>query len=145
MSNGILNQVIIDIKNIPTKISIQLAESKGIVKCCQLLTMVRYVKDETISEESLFCKPLQTTTTFTSNIFNLVKVFFFEHDLHLSLIGSICTDGAPALLDNRSGFSTLLKKKVPTLKVTPCMIYSQGLASKSMPKTLKNVLAHVFG
>ena len=40
MSNDILNQVIIDIKNSPTKISIQLNESINIVKCCQLLTMV---------------------------------------------------------------------------------------------------------
>ena len=95
--------------------------------------MVRYVKDKTILEESLFCKPLQTTT-IASDIFNLVKDFFIEHDLHLSLIDSICTDGASAMLGNRSGFAALLKE-VPTLKVTTCMIHSQALASKSMPKT----------
>ena len=79
ISNDILNQVIIvDIKNSPTKISIQLDESTGIVKWCQLLTMVRYVKDETISEESLFCKPLQATTTFASDIFKLAKDFFYR-------------------------------------------------------------------
>ena len=96
-SNDILNQVIIDIKNSPTKILIQLNKSTDIFKCCQLLTMVRYVKDKTIREESLFCKPLQTTATIASDIFNLVKDFFIDLDLHLSLIGSICTD-APAVL-----------------------------------------------
>ena len=96
MSNYILNQVIIDTKNSPTKISIQLDESTDTLKCFQLLTMVRYVKDEIIREESPFCKPLQTTT-IASNIFNLVKDFFIKHDLHLSLIGSICTDAAPAM------------------------------------------------
>ena len=55
------------------------------------------------------------------------------------LIGSIYTDRAPAMLGNRSGFATLLKKEVPTLKITPCMIRIQALASKTMPKTLKNV------
>ena len=40
MCNDILNQVIIDIKNSPTKISIQLDESTDIVKCCLLLTML---------------------------------------------------------------------------------------------------------
>ena len=133
-SNDILNQVIIDVKNSPTKILIQLDKSTDIVKCCQLLTMVRYVKDKTIREESLFCKPLQTTITIASDIFNSVKGFFIDHDLHLSLIGSICTDEAPAILGNRSGFAALLKKEVPTLKVTPLMIHSQALASKSMPK-----------
>ena len=49
----------------------------SIVKCCQLLTMVRYVKDETMREESLLCTALQTTTTFASDIFNLVKDFFY--------------------------------------------------------------------
>ena len=83
-SNDILNHVIIDIKNSPTKILIQLAESTDIVQCRQLLTMVRYVKDETIREESLYCKPLQITTTIASDIFNLLKDFFIEHDLHLS-------------------------------------------------------------
>ena len=68
-----------------------------------------------------------------------MKDFFIEHDLHLSLIDSACTDGASAMLGNRFGFAALLKKEVPTLKVTTCMIHSQALASKSMPKTLKNV------
>ena len=56
----------------------------------------------------------------------------------MSLIGSMCIAEAPAMLGNRSGFATLLKKEVPALKVTPCMIHCQALASKSMPKILKN-------
>ena len=104
--------------------------------------MVRYVKDETAREEFLFCKPLQTTT-IANHIFNLVKEFFTEYDLHLSLIGSICTDGAPTMLGNRSCFAALLKKKIPNLKVTHCMIYRQALASKSMPKSLKDIFQHM--
>ena len=111
-----------------------------------VLTMVRYVKDKTIHEESLFCKPLQTTTTTASDIFNLVKDFFIEHDLHLSLmILFVLMAGASAMLGNRSGFAALLKKEVPTLKVMTCMIHSQALASKSMPKTLKKVLCSDTG
>ena len=55
----ILNQIITDIKNSPTKISLQLDESTDISSCYQLLTMVRYVKDKTVKEEFLFCKPLE--------------------------------------------------------------------------------------
>ena len=54
-------------------------------------------------------------------------------------IGSICTDDAHAMLGNRSGFAALLKQKLPTLKVMHCMIHRQALASKRMPKSLKDV------
>ena len=92
--------------------------------------MVRYVKDKTIKEEFPFCKPLQTTAT-ARDLFILVKEFFKDHKIDLSL-GSICTDGAPAMLGNRSCFAALLKKEVPTLKVTHCMIHRHVFASKSM-------------
>ena len=43
------------------------------------------------------------------------------------------------MFGNPSGFATLLKKEVPTLKVIHCMIHRQVLASKRMPKSMKNV------
>ena len=43
------------------------------------------------------------------------------------------------MLKNRSGFAALLKKELPTLKVTHCMIHRQVLSSKSMPESMKNV------
>ena len=105
--------------------------------------MVRYVKDKTVREEFLFCKPLQTTAT-AGDIFNLVTEFFKYYNINISLIGSICTDGAPAMLGNHSGFAALLKKEVPTLKVTHCMIHRQVLASKSMPESMKMFLIHAL-
>ena len=74
ISYDILNQVITDIKNSPTKTLLQLDESTDISSCSQLLTMVRYVKDKTVIEELLFCKPLQTTATARDvRVFNLIK------------------------------------------------------------------------
>ena len=98
--------------------------------------MARYVKNKTTREEFLFRKPLQTTIT-ASDIFNLVKDFFIKNDLRLSLIASICTDGAPATLGNRSGFAAFLKKEVATINVTHCMTHRQALASEL--KALKEV------
>ena len=43
------------------------------------------------------------------------------------------------MFGNPSRFGALLKKEVPTLKVTHCMIHRQVLASKSMPKSMKIV------
>ena len=109
VSDDILKQVIADIKSCPTKISMLLDESTDVTKCCQLFAMVRYAKSETVCKDFLFCKPLQTTKT-ALDIFNLVKEFFFKHEFDMSLIGSICTDGAPVMLGYRSGFAALLKQ-----------------------------------
>ena len=101
--------------------------------------MFRNIKDKTVKKEFLFYKPLQTTAT-ARDIFNLVKEFFKYYNIDISLIGFICTDGAPAMLGNCSGFAALLKKEAPARKVTHCMIHRQVLASKSMPENIKNFL-----
>ena len=113
-------------------------ESTDIFSCCQLLTMVRYVKDKTVKKEFLFCQALQTTAT-AKDLFDLVKEFFKYYNIDISLIGSICTDGTSSMLGNCLGFAAFLKKEVPTLKVIHCMIHEQVLASKSMPESMKNV------
>ena len=34
----------------------------------------------------------------------MCEVFFVKHDLDIQIIGSVFTDGAPAMLGNNSGF-----------------------------------------
>ena len=54
------------------------------------------------------------------------------------MIGSICTDGAPAMLGNHSGFAAMLKKEILELKVTHCLLHRQALAFKTFPSCLKD-------
>ena len=56
------------------------------------------------------------------------------------MIGSIYTDGAPAMLGNRSGFAATLKKEIAELKVAHCLLYRQALAFKTLPSCLKDGL-----
>ena len=56
------------------------------------------------------------------------------------MISSICTDGAPAMLGNRSGFAAMLKKEIPELKVTHCLLHRQALAFETLPSCLKDSL-----
>ena len=63
-----------------------------------------------------------------------------KHQLHLDQIGSICTDGAPAILSNRSGFAALLRKEIPNLKITHCFLHRHALAAKTLPLKLKKAL-----
>ncbi|XP_013789881.1 protein ZBED8-like [Limulus polyphemus] len=140
MSEDILEQVITDIKATLAKISLQLNESTDISHCSQLIALVRYVKNEEVLEHILFCESLKTTTK-GQNVFDLIKEFFLKHGLDMNIVGSICTGGAPAMLGNRSGFAALMKRKIPEVRVTHCMLHRYALATKTLPKSLQDVLS----
>ena len=83
------------------KMNLQLDELTDIGFYSQLLTFVQYVKDEELVEEFLFCKPL-TITTKEIDIFNIVKDFFLNHGMTPDMYGSLCINGAPAMLGNNA-------------------------------------------
>ena len=56
------------------------------------------------------------------------------------MIGSICPDGASAMLSNCSGFAAMLKKKIVELKVIYCLLHRQAIAFKTLLRYLKNSL-----
>ena len=89
-------------------------------------------------EEFLFCEPL-TTTTKAIDVFNIVKEFFLNHEMTLDMWGSLCTDGAPAMLGNKSGFSAFVKKEVSHVTVTHCVLHRHALAAKSLPKNVLSI------
>ena len=83
-------------------------ESTDVENCSQLIVLVRYVHDGSIKEDFLFCEDLQRTTK-AKDTFQCVKNFFAKHDLDMQVIGSVCTDGAPAMLGNKSVFFCFVK------------------------------------
>ena len=139
LSIDIRDQLISDLKASPLKISIQLDESTDVSNCSQLICFVRYIKKKKVEEEFLFCQPLPRTTT-AKNILKLVKEFLIKHNLDIKVIGSVCSDGAPAMLGNRSGFAAMLKEGIPELKITHCLLHRQALGFKTLPTCLKDTL-----
>ena len=61
MSDNIKSKVLSKIDSSPV-FALQLDESTDISNLSQLLVYVRYVADERINEEFLFCQPLETTS-----------------------------------------------------------------------------------
>ncbi|XP_013777510.1 protein ZBED8-like [Limulus polyphemus] len=59
----------------------------------------------------------------------------------MNIVGSICTDGAPAMLGNRSGFAALMKREIPEVRVTHCLLHRYALAEMTLPKSLQDVLS----
>ena len=120
----------------------QLDESTDCAQYSQLLVFVRYMYECDIKEEFLFCEPLVTTTKAT-DVLDLVTTFMDKHNIPMDKLGSMCTDGAPAMLGNKSGFCALVKRLVPDVTVTHCVLHRHALASKSLPQDIKDIMTNV--
>ena len=67
-----------------------------------------------------------------------MKSFFNTNNIPLQTNGSICADGALAMLENRTGFVTFLKNEISNVAATHCILHRQALVSKTLPVTQKN-------
>ena len=90
--------------------ALQLDESTDISNLSQLLVYVRYVADERINEEFLFCQPSETTSKAV-DVFQMLIDFFDKIELSWSKLVGVCTDGAPATIGANSGLISLVKQK----------------------------------
>ena len=105
ISENILKQVMEELATYPFPFSLQLDESTVVSYCSQPVCYVRYANGNEIKEEFLFREPLLETAK-ASNVFQKVNNFFVKQNFDWKKkIGSICTDGAPAMLGNKSGFA----------------------------------------
>ena len=142
MACDIKSQLIENIKASPV-FGIQLNESVDCANLSQLMVFVCYIRNKTIEEDFLFCRPLETTTK-ASDVLKLVEDFFTEENLDWAKLGSVCTDGAPAMLGVRSGFLALVKQKNPNVIGMHCIIHREALASRTMPQSLKQTLDYAI-
>ena len=140
MSCNILKQVVQEIKDSPIRFSLQLDESTDIANISQLVVYTRYITDGGIKDEFLFCEGLQTTTK-AADVFRLLDEFFQRHQIEWEKVGSVCTDGAPAMIGHRSGFAALVKVRVPDLIMNHYVLHRHALAAKTLPPHLKDVLS----
>ena len=116
MACDIKSQLIEKIKASPV-FKIQLDES---VDCANLsqLVFVCYIRNQTIEEDFLFCRSLQTTTK-ASDVLKLVKDFFTKENLHWTKLGSVCTNGGH-LLCSGCGLVFRLLSNRKTLTLLDC-------------------------
>ena len=109
MSDNIKSKVLSKIDSSPV-FALQLDESTDISNLSQLLVYVRYVADERINEEFLFCQPLETISKAV-DVFQMLIDFFDKTELSWSKLVGVCTDGAPAMIGANSGSISLVKQK----------------------------------
>lgn len=138
LSQDIKDQVLDQIKKSPF-FAIQCDETTDISNYSQLLIYARFMSDNMMKEEMLFCHPMESRTT-SSDIFNVVTNFFEKNKLSWESLVGVCTDGAPAMIGLRSGFVKRVKEKNPSVIGTHCIIHREALASRTMPTKMKDVL-----
>ena len=142
MSDNIKSKVLSKIDSSPV-FALQLDESTDISNLSQLLVYVKYVADERINEEFLFCQPLETTSK-TVDVFQMLIDFFDKTELSWSKLVGVCTDGAPAMIGANSGLISLVKQKNPAIQGTHCMIHKAALVSKTILKRLHERMSVVI-
>ena len=108
----------------------------------QLVAYVRFVKKKAIVDEFLFCQEMKERTR-AKNVFDLVNTFLQENLIAWNTAGSVCTNGAPAMIRHQSGFVALMKQVAPHMVSNHCAINKYALACMTLPLELKSVLDSV--
>ena len=111
MSENIKSKVISKINSFPV-FALQLDETTDVSNLSYMY--IRYVADERINEEFLFCQPLETTSIAVV-VFQVLIDFFDKTELSWSKLVGVCTDNAPAMIGANSGLVSLVKQKNPVI------------------------------
>jgi hypothetical protein len=96
------------------KFSLQIDELTNISKKCQLLSYIRFIKNNEAIEQFLSCTELLTTST-GQVIYNCVSDTLKKNELLWTNCISVCTDGAPAMTGKFKGFVSRLKQDFPNI------------------------------
>ena len=142
MSENIKSKVISKINFSPV-FALQLDETTDVANLSQLVVYIRYVADERINKEFLFCQLLKTISK-AADVFKVLIDLFDKIELSWSKLVGVCTDGAPAMIGANSGLVSLVKQKNPAIQETHCMIHEVALVSKTIPKRLHEHLSAVI-
>ena len=89
-----------------------------------LLAFVRFVKDESLVQELLFIRQLETDTKGES-VFRVVEIFFKEKAIPLTSKLACATDRAQSMISRHRGFISFLKTAVPGVFTVHCVIHRQ--------------------
>ena len=101
MSDDVLEQILTHVKESPFY-SIKLDVCTDFTGLPQYLIFICYINNAAISGDLLFCKALILDTK-GEDIFQCLNDFLTEYSIPLEKCAEICTDGAEACIDFKSG------------------------------------------
>lgn len=112
--SGDINKQVVAANTEEGKFILQLDDSANVSDDAQLLVYyVRYQGKSGIKENFLLCKRLERTTV--SEDLSKLADSFIKEGLRWDHCFNVCSDGAPAMLRARQGFTTRIKLANPAL------------------------------
>lgn len=118
--------------------SLAVDESTDLVDTAQLAIFIRGVNKNLEVTEQLLSICSMKGTTKGEDILRKVKGVIDERQLDLSKLTAIATDGAPAMMGSRIGFTSLLLSEMRDKQIQPlpyafhCIIHQENLAAKTL-------------
>mgnify|MGYP002775206681 CR=1 FL=1 len=122
---------------------LQLDEATDSNDDAHLICYVRFLADNIIVEDLLFCKSI-TGSAKAQDLYEILDKFFTENCLDWKKCIGVCTDGARSMSGKYGGLQALIRKKAPNAMWTHCIIHREALASKAMSSELNQVLECVI-
>lgn len=138
MAEDVTVQLLEQVKN-SEYFALQLDESTDVANKAQLLVYIRFISEEKIVEEVLFCKAMTGRTT-GKDIFRILDDYMEQNSIDWSRCVGVCTDGAAAMTGKRSGVIAFIKEKAPNVVSTHCMLHREALVAKRIDDELYQVL-----
>ena len=121
--------------------ALQVDESTDITNQAQLIAFVRFINENEIANQFLFCKELSVTTK-GEDVFNILNDYLDKWQLSWKSCVGICTDGAPSMVGCIKGLVSFIKKNENVI-VTHCFLHREALMSKTLGENLREVLDEV--
>ena len=122
--------------------ALQVDESTDITNKAQLIAFVRFINENEIANQFLFCKELSVTTK-GEDVFNILNDYLDKWQLSWKSCVGICTDGAPCMVGCIKGLVSFIKKKNENVIVTHCFLHREALMSKTLGGNLREVLDEI--
>ncbi|XP_030298054.1 zinc finger BED domain-containing protein 5-like [Sparus aurata] len=126
-----------------TRFALQMDEATDSNRDGLLITYVRFIDEDDLREELLFCKKILGRAT-AEELFKIIDTYLKEANLKWEDCVGICTDGAQAMAGKRGGLQALIKRVSPNVQWTHCMIQREALASKQLSPELNDVMTDVI-
>lgn len=122
---------------------LQLDEATDSNKDAHLICYVRFLDDNSIVEDLLFCKPINVSGK-AQYLFQILDKFMTENNLDWEKCIGLCTDGARSMSGQYGGLQALIRSRAPYAMWTHCIIHREVLASKSMSSELNLVMERII-
>ncbi|XP_050522096.1 zinc finger BED domain-containing protein 5-like [Daktulosphaira vitifoliae] len=118
---------------------LQLDEATDINKDAHLICYIRFIDNDDMVEDLLFCKNI-TAGAKAQDLFEILDNFMSENSVDWTKCVGVCTDGARSMSGCYGGLQALIQNKAPDALWTHCIIHREALASKYLSPELNQVL-----